>query len=118
MTYNYISDSGDMYEADGIRVEWDELGEGLNGDYDEHDLNDVELLRFSVYLHKDRFKPTPYDDEPNEDGWWTAQDSSFCTRVPITATAEQRLALLKLIHAEAGPHDMSRMSWITLDNLS
>jgi hypothetical protein len=107
----------DLYEADGIRVTWDELGEGLSGEYDEDDLNDVELLRFSVALHVSRFVPDAGDDAPDEDGWWTRQDSSFCTQVPVSATPEQRQALLRLIHAAAGPHDMSATSWISLDSL-
>jgi hypothetical protein len=33
-----------------VCVSWVELGEGYNGDYDEEDPEDVELLRFDVLV--------------------------------------------------------------------
>ena len=103
----------DLYEKDGLRIEWDQLGEGLSGDYDPDDPDDVELLRFSVYLHTSRYTPDAFDDAPDDQGWWSRQDSSYCTYVPVSTGKVERLQLLKSIHAEAGAHDMASLSWIT-----
>ena len=102
----------DTYEADGIRVEWVDIGEGIDGYYNPDDPDDVELLRFDVRLNTSEWPTTDFDDEPDEDGWYQAQDSSYCTQVPVSTPPEERLRLLQIIHANAGDHDMAMMSWI------
>lgn len=52
-----------------LKVEWLNLGEGVNGDYDESDPNDVNLLRFDVsHLVNGEWEPV--------------DDASYCTQMP------------------------------------
>lgn len=53
------------------RVEWVNLGEGKDGDYDPSDPNDVELLRFDAY----------FDEESIPDG-------SYCTLMPVNTSED------------------------------
>ena len=62
---------------DNIKVELVELGEGLSGDYNPDDPNDIELLRFYVAIHKG-------------DDWEDIDDASYCTQMPVSATPEQQ----------------------------
>jgi hypothetical protein len=52
-----------------VRIDWVNLGEGFDGDYDPENADDVNLLRFDVYRH---------------DGadWVEVSDGSYCTQVP------------------------------------
>lgn len=52
-----------------VRIDWINLGEGFDGDYDADNPDDVNLLRFDVYRH---------------DGaeWTEVSDGSYCTQVP------------------------------------
>ena len=70
---------------DNVKVEWVELGEGVCGDYDPNDPEDVELLRFDVLVWID--------------GEWTDPgDASYCTLFPVETTiAEQGMALAYLL---------------------
>lgn len=67
-----------------IKVEWSELGEGVCGDYDSSDPEDVELLRFDI-------SRWVYDH------WEDVEDASYCTQMPVSATPEQREAGLAMI---------------------
>ena len=59
-----------MLEEDGIRVEWEDIGEGICGDYNPEDPDDHPLLRFSVSILLD--------------GQWEAvEDASYCTQMPV-----------------------------------
>jgi hypothetical protein len=55
-----------------VRIDWVNLGEGFDGDYDAENPDDVNLLRFDVYRH---------------DGadWVEVSDGSYCTQVPAHA---------------------------------
>ena len=62
-----------------LRVTWEYIGEGLSGDYNHEDPQDVPLLRFTV----SRRIPGMADDtgvEPDE--WQQLDDASYCTRMP------------------------------------
>lgn len=98
---------------DNVKVEWVELGEGWNGDYDENDPNDVELLRFdvSVLINGE---------------WVEKEDASYCTRFPVSAPDEQKIKGLQLLMNEfhdalSGDVENSvkklgeRLSWIGPD---
>ena len=85
-------------EAGNVKVEWAELGEGWSGDYDPTDPDDVELLRFDVFV-KDK-----------DGAWETPQDCTYCTRVPVSATPEQRAKLLKIILDKVCETIQNRMS--------
>ena len=102
-----------VLEDGNVKVEWMELGEGLDGDYDPENPDDVELLRFDVYVQKNKWGD-----------WEAPPDSSYCTRVPVSSTPEERAKLLKLImdrvyQAVQLGHNISkvceRLSWISLD---
>ncbi|MHA2046155.1 MAG: hypothetical protein ACW99G_15290 [Candidatus Thorarchaeota archaeon] len=91
-----------------VKVEWVELGEGLSGEYNPNDQNDVELLRF-------------YVSKQTEESWEDIEDASYCTRVPASATPEQRKELLEQIMANVYPRASrglsikkicERLSWI------
>jgi hypothetical protein len=93
---------------DTVRIDWDELGEGWDGDFDPDDPTDMELLRFSVYRL--------------ENGEWVeVEDSSYCTRTPVgtSEAIRQRLleGLMDEFHDEVvAGHSVKklgeRMSWI------
>lgn len=60
-----------------IRIDFVNLGEGLCGDYNPTDPNDVNLLRFDVYQRKCVF-----------DAWEPVDDASYCTMMPADTSAE------------------------------
>lgn len=63
-----------------ITVELEDIGEGLSGDYDPTDKDDVSLLRFTVLS----------DNEPVE-------DASYCTQVPTNITITEATTVLSAI---------------------
>jgi len=72
-----------MIIRNNVRIDWVNLNEGYDGDYDPTDKYDDNLLRFDVY----RF----------DDNEWTAiEDGSYCTQV-VAGTDHQKLVEL-LIH--------------------
>jgi hypothetical protein len=98
-----------------IKVEWTELGEGYNGDYDEEDEDDEELLRFDTYIRIEALEENPerkhniwgypaltaqqlWDSYP--DGWVPVEDGSWCTEFRASATPAQRLAGLQVLMKE------------------
>lgn len=69
------------------RVEFCYIGEGLDGDYNPKDRNDVPLLRFDIY--------------ELVDGEWEAMDNgSYCTAMPVGTDHETIQRALKLIMDE------------------
>lgn len=99
-----------------VKVEWVELGEGLDGDYDETNPEDEELLRFDVSVLIN-----------NE--WVEKENASYCTCFPVNATVEQKEEGLQILlneFAETLSEDVTlsvkgkaeEMSWISLDWLS
>jgi hypothetical protein len=58
--------------VNNLRIEWVNLGEGRNGDYNSFDPDDQNMLRFSVYV----VRSNGALEEP--------QDSSYCTNVPAS----------------------------------
>jgi len=98
---------------DNVMVEWSELGEAIDGDYNPDDPEDIELLRFDV--------------SRLVDGEWEAiDDASYCTQVPVSATPEQRADGLEWIMDdvfEGASQGYSikkiceRLSWISLESI-
>ena len=74
-----------MFEltAQGVTVELEDIGEGLSGDYDPKDKDDVPLLRFTVLK----------GNEPVE-------DASYCTQVPTNITIVEATKILGAIMNE------------------
>lgn len=98
---------------DDIKIEWVDLEEGVDGDYDGDDPEDEKLLRFDVSVR--------INGE-----WEEKDDASYCTNFPASATEEQKRKGLVLLMDEygdalSGDKTISvkklgeHMSWISLD---
>jgi len=70
-----------------VKVSWCNLGEGWNGDYNEDDPDDENLLRFDVDIKQDG-------------EWFAVDDASYCTQIPVTTDHETLKKLLEYIMAE------------------
>jgi hypothetical protein len=94
---------------DNLIVEWEDIGEGISGDYNPDDPDDVELLRFTVLeFHK----------QSEFGGQWTERDdSSYCTLMPVDTPDEilRRAAELILDAAESteSKRAMEELSWLS-----
>lgn len=70
-----------------VRVALVYLGEGIRGDYDSKDPNDIPLLRFDVSVCRDGI-------------WEEKEDGSYCTCLPLDASkGAQEHALSQLMNA-------------------
>lgn len=76
--------------AGRVRVEWAELGEGYDGDYDPEDPDDVELLRF-------------YFSGLLDGHWLEVSGTSYCTHVPASTDPATRQQLLAILAIEGAP---------------
>ena len=74
---------------DTIRVDIVNIGEGLSGDYDPDDPEDINLLRFDVYIK---------NPKENTD-WYEIEDASYCTLLEATQPIEEIIEAAKLIHS-------------------
>ncbi len=63
-----------------LRVDWVDIGEGLCGDYNPDDENDIPLLRFDVYVNSSK--------DGNPDNWEEVEDASYCTRVSVNESKD------------------------------
>ena len=106
-----------------VKIEWIYIGEGYSGDYDETDPEDVALMRYDAYIRQAEVEAYGiYADDagPEDEGWATLHDGSYCTRVPYdTPDAElQRLAQVMAdeLSNEVGTGTLKRacerLSWI------
>jgi len=98
---------------DDVMVEWETIGEGLDGDYDPDDSEDRELYRFSVLKY-----------DPEYDLWVGVDDASYCTYVEVGTDEGQLMALLEILMDEVYEPVMAgdsikklaeRLSWITTE---
>jgi len=78
-----------------LRVDWYNADEGLCGDYDPDDPDDINLLRFDVYVMRE---PEAWDD--SDDGWRAVEDSSYCTNMPANAPEEVLERALRVLFRE------------------
>lgn len=113
---NIRSDADELeYITPRVKVEWVNMDEGWNGDYNSDDPADQNLLRFDVSILRDG-------------AWEGKEDASYCTQFPATATfAEKQAGLVKLSreYADALSSDLDvsvkklgeRLSWISLDDV-
>lgn len=69
---------------DNIKVEWQDIGEGLWGYYDETDPNDKPLLRF-------------YFSQLVDGEWEDLDDGSYCTLVNANTSEEHQKQLLQIL---------------------
>lgn len=96
---------------DTVRIDFDELGEGWGGEFDEEDPGDEELLRFTTYRW--------------QDGSWEEVDSgSYCTQLPVTLPPGQRKAALQYLMGQlhgavttgdSVRHRAAQLSWFAPD---
>lgn len=93
-----------------VCVQWVQLGEGLCGEYDPEDDDDVELLRIDVYKR-----------DPNTKEWELYPDGTFCTLMPVTATTEELRKALSyvmdqvydlVVTGESIKREAESLSWI------
>ena len=66
---------------DVLRVDWYNADEGYCGDYDPDDPDDVNLLRFDVYVRNGV-------DASGRSIWEPVEDASYCTEMPADAPKE------------------------------
>ena len=72
-------------EGDTVRADWYDAYEGICGDYNPDNPDDIHLLRFDIYL--------------NRDGQWEAvDDASYCTRVAYDTPVDTLVEKLYLIY--------------------
>ena len=108
-------DCDELVQED-LKVEWQYIGEGYCGYYNEKDPQDKALLRFYFSRWNPEYKE-----------WEDLEDASYCTRFPYEATPEQRRAGLKLLmdrfsykcdgtrEGRGWKKLCERLSWIGLD---
>ena len=71
--------------SDKLRVDWVNLGEGVSGDYNPEDSEDINLLRFDVYAKRD------------SSNWEEVNDASYCSNVPADTNPDELERLLRVI---------------------
>jgi hypothetical protein len=134
MNYNLDFERIEVYSEDGlVRVDLEWEGEGIDGDYDGTDPDDVPLLRYGVSrkftkeCQDDKFYHlTGEDFQGRELGEWVGvEDSSYCTQLPINAPREQLIEAAQFIlsYVESGVRDLHRekrmyetLSWLCLQD--
>lgn len=100
---------------DDVKVEWEDIGEGVNGDYNPKDPDDIPLLRFYVSVLRDGY-------------WEEKEDASHCTLFPATANNEMQLAGLRVLmdrfydvlhdNVDASVKKLGdEMSWISFESV-
>lgn len=77
-----------VIKDDTIVAVLEDIGEGISGDYNPEDEDDVQLLRFSVYIK-------------NEDGVYEQMDdASYCTQIPLSTPYGELARLCMIIFKE------------------
>lgn len=84
---NRDTDTPVSVEGPVVRADWYDAGEGIYGDYNPHDVDDIHLLRFDIYVKKD-------------EEWEPVEDASYCTQVPIETDVDTLVNLIYLIYRE------------------
>ncbi|GAF94624.1 unnamed protein product [marine sediment metagenome] len=104
---NAVSDA--TYQTKKLRVDFCDIGEGVQGDYNPDDPTDLPLLRFDVYK--------------KVCGKWEALDNgSYCTTNTVFTPVKSIKSMLRTIHREmsdvldggySGKKTAEGLSWIT-----
>ena len=107
-----------MTEVNVIRgnrkVEWVDLGEGWNGDYNPSDPEDTPLLRFDILQTPEEAEP----DWENFGNWEQIDDASYCTQMPADSSeADLRHGAWIIMDATYGKTNIKKiceeLSWIS-----
>ena len=97
-----------MIIRNNVRIDWVNLNEGNDGDYDPTDKYDENLLRFDVYR---------YDGKE----WTAIEDGSYCTQVtadtPQVTLVEHLRHFMDTIYDDVSAHGKAKrlceqLSWI------
>lgn len=83
-----------MIIRNNVRIDWVNLGEGHDGDYDPTDPADNNLLRFDVYHF-------------NGNDWEAVEDGSYCTKV-ASGTDQKKLVKLLTFFMDTIYDDVSK----------
>jgi hypothetical protein len=127
----------EVISEDGlVKVEMEYIGEGIDGDYDDKDPDDMPLMRFSIYrkitddaeCREKMWNLTLSDFCEEEIGEWVyVEDSSYCTQIWADLPTKNILEAAKFILScvEDNVRDMKRekrlyesLSWIRFDQES
>ena len=90
-----------------VKIEWVNLGEGLDGDYDPENPNDFNLLRFDVSRH-------------DGNDWTAIEDGSYCTMIqanaPYAVLQENLVHFMDTIYDDVSNHGKAKrlceqLSW-------
>ena len=76
-----------------VRADWYNAGEGLRGDYNPEDPDDINLLRFDIYINT-------AEHTAQNAKWSEVDDASYCTRTSANSTLENLTRLLYAIFKE------------------
>lgn len=96
-----------------VKVEFCNLNEGYEGEYNHDDPEDVNLLRFDISKRMD-----------GEQDWSEIPDSSYCTQIPAHSsfdTLEKALDMIMdeifyaVVEGNSIKKACERMSWISPD---
>ena len=80
---------------DILRVDWYNADESICGNYNPENPQDVNLLRFDVYIAGDA-----ETEGESDDVWCEVEDASYCTNMPASTTKEILEESLKYIFSE------------------
>ena len=109
---------------DNVRVVFEYIGEGYNGDYDPTDPEDKPLLRFDVFA--DVHLKNPYSEDPILGDFGYMLDSSYCTALPVEMPEDVINKALRVIMDEVkgeviAGHSIKRicehLSWLCPEDL-
>ena len=93
LDFEIFSDNTMLIHDDYLLAEWFNADEGISGDYNADDPNDVNLLRFDI-----SYNTNPPDVEDYE--WEGVEDACYCTQVEADEPVENLLKLLWIIFKE------------------
>lgn len=96
-----------------VKVEWTDLGEGLSGDYDPSDPEDISLLRYDAWVRitgTDEDERRGLENAYKGDEWGYKPNGSYCTTTPAD-TDELALLDLAQIIAERLAENLDNGGW-------
>ena len=118
----------EVFSEDGIvRVDLEWIGEGIDGDYDASDSDDIPLLRYSVYRKftkdcKDKAERLCDDFTRFKIGeWMEVDDSSYCTQLSALENRDSLIEAAQFIlaYVQSGVRDFNHekrlyelLSWV------
>ncbi len=98
-----------------VKVEWSDLGEGIQGDYNPDDKDDVHLYRFDISV-----KPS------GKRAYEAVDDASYCTQVPVDSSVPilrkgLEMIMDEIFDAVVGGNSIrkacERMSWLDVPSI-